>query len=113
MGVIPLPERHPPRMLDGWGRHSVPYTPKFGGLVRHVTFTLDRNPLFGDVVVTYLIEPMAQQPLSPEGAPADPLPAAITGGGGDAGDPPPGDLIMMRRQLLTLKDLAERDARRQ
>jgi hypothetical protein len=78
---------------------------------RHITAVLDRlNSVFGDLAVTYLIVPEAEgrsrlvvklalaYPRTPIGATMrGPLPA--------------GDLVMMRKQLLTLRDLAERDAR--
>ena len=77
---------------------------------RHITAVLDRlNPLFGDLAVTYLIVPEAEErcrlvvklavayPRTPLGAAMRQL-------------LPAGDLVMMRKQLLTLRTLAERDA---
>jgi hypothetical protein len=76
----------------------------------HITAVLDRpGALFGDLAVTYLIVPEAEErcrlvvkiavayPRTPIGAAMRVL-------------LPPGDLVMMRKQLLTLRKLAERDA---
>jgi hypothetical protein len=77
---------------------------------RHITAVLGRGTsLFGDVAVTYLIVPGAEErcrlvvkvavayPRTPIGATMRVL-------------LPAGDLVMMRKQLLTLRKLAERDA---
>jgi hypothetical protein len=77
---------------------------------RHVTAVLDRpGALFGDLAVSYLIVPEADErcrlvvklavayPRTPIGAAMRAL-------------LPAGDLVMMRKQLLTLRKLAERDA---
>jgi hypothetical protein len=77
---------------------------------KHLTAVL-KGPglLFGDLAVTYLIVPQTDDrcrlvvkiavayPRTPIGLAARAL-------------LPPGDLVMMRKQLLTLKELAERDA---
>lgn len=78
---------------------------------RHITLVLDRaRRVFGEVVVTYLVVPRGdgrsrlvvrlavRHPRGPVGALARRL-------------LPAGDLVMMRKQLLTLKELAERDSR--
>jgi hypothetical protein len=79
---------------------------------RHVTIRTNRaRGVFGDVAVTYLIEPRSEsasrllvklvyRPRGP--GPLGRLYAAVL---------PWGDLVMMRKQLMTLRDLAERDAR--
>jgi hypothetical protein len=77
---------------------------------RHITAVLDRpTNLFGGIAVTYLIVPQAAgrcrlvvklavaYPRTPIGTAMRAL-------------LPAGDLVMMRKQLLTLKELAERDA---
>ena len=77
---------------------------------RHITAVLGRpGALFGDLAVTYLIVPEAEErcrlvvkiavayPRTPIGAAMRAL-------------LPAGDLVMMRKQLLTIKKLAERDA---
>jgi hypothetical protein len=77
---------------------------------RHITAVLGRpGALFGGLAVTYLIEPEADDrcrlivkvavayPRTPIGAAMRRL-------------LPAGDLVMMRKQLLTLKTLSERDA---
>ena len=76
---------------------------------RHITAVLDRGKsLLGELAVTYLIVPEAEErcrlvvkiaaayPRTPIGAAMRRL-------------LPAGDLVMMRKQLLTLRDLAERD----
>jgi hypothetical protein len=77
---------------------------------RHITLVLPRaRALFGDLAITYLIVPEADDrcrlvakiavayPRTPIGA----VVRALF---------PFGDLVMMRKQLTTLRDLAERDA---
>jgi hypothetical protein len=77
---------------------------------RHITAVLDRlDFLFGDLAVTYLIVPEARESCRlvvkiAVAYPRTPIGAAI------GRLLPPGDLVMMRKQLLTLKELAERDA---
>jgi hypothetical protein len=77
---------------------------------RHITIVLDRgNRLVGDLAVTYLIVPEAavrcrlvvKLAIAYPRAPLGPAIRALL---------PPGDLVMMRKQLLTLRQLAERDA---
>ena len=73
----------------------------------HLTIRWDSDRLRGKVVVTYQIRPRADgtrlvaciETTFPNG-PATPLLKAVF---------PAGDLLMMRRQLLNLKRLAERD----
>lgn len=80
------------------------------GQDRHLTAVLDRfNALVGDLAITYLIVPETEErcrlvvkfvvayPPAPMGVAIRRL-------------LPTGDLVMMRKQLLTLKQLAERDA---
>jgi hypothetical protein len=77
---------------------------------RHITIVLDRfNGVVGELAVTYLIVPVGERrcrlvvklavayPRAPIGAA---LRALL----------PAGDLVMMRKQLLTVRQLAERDA---
>jgi hypothetical protein len=77
---------------------------------RHITAVLDRlNALFGDLAITYLIVPEADERCRlivkvAVAYPRTPVGAAMRG------LLPPGDLVMMRKQLLTLRKLAERDA---
>jgi hypothetical protein len=79
---------------------------------RHITVVLERGgALFGDLAVTYLVVPESGErcrlvvklavayPRTPFGAAMRRL-------------LPAGDLVMMRKQLLTLRNLAERDAAR-
>jgi hypothetical protein len=79
---------------------------------RHVTIRTSRaRSVFGDVAVTYLVEPRADSSSRllvklvhrPRGP--GPLPGVY------ATTLAWGDLLMMRKQLRTLRDLAERDAR--
>ena len=76
---------------------------------RHITAVLDRlGGLVGDLAVTYLIVPQteARCRLVVKLAVAFPrTPIGVT----MRALLPPGDLVMMRKQLLTLKKLAERD----
>jgi hypothetical protein len=78
----------------------------------HITAVLKRPaPLFRGLAVTYMVLPEGRErsrlvakiavayPRNPLGTAARLL-------------LPPGDLVMMRKQLLTLKELAERDAAR-
>ncbi len=77
---------------------------------RHITAVLDRpGALFGDLAVTYLLVPEAEERCRlvvkvAVAYPRTPIGAAMRG------LLPPGDLVMMRKQLLTLRKLAERDA---
>jgi hypothetical protein len=77
---------------------------------RHITAVLDRGTfLFGDLAVTYLIVPEAEERcrLVAKVAvdyPRTPIGVAMRG------LLPAGDLVMMRKQLLTLRELAERDS---
>jgi hypothetical protein len=77
---------------------------------RHITAVLDRlGALFGDLAITYLIVPEAEERCRlvvkvAVAYPRTPIGAAMRG------LLPPGDLVMMRKQLLTLRKLAERDA---
>ena len=79
---------------------------------RHITAVLTRLPsLFGDLAVTYLIVPGSEQRCRlvvklAVAYPRTPIGAAMRG------LLPAGDLVMMRKQLLTLGKLAERDAAR-
>jgi hypothetical protein len=70
----------------------------------HITLLIDRTRVFGDLAGSYCVRP------SPIGSrivvklvyrlpPCSPLRWLL----------PPGDLVMMRKQLLTLKQLAERE----
>jgi hypothetical protein len=114
--------------LDNWGRHSPRHlipgleNLKIGQTMmtifdladfeadRHVTCRIKaRSPgsrLFGDVVVSYLIVPKSDREcrllaklrvLYPPGLRGSLMRLVL----------PPGDLVMMRRQLLNLKRLAE------
>jgi hypothetical protein len=74
---------------------------------RHLTILLRNSPLFGDVAVTYLVMPETEERCRliakllvryPGPAPLAVLERALL---------PAGDLVMMRRQLLNLKGLAE------
>jgi len=77
---------------------------------RHITAVLDRaGALFGDLAITYLLVPEAEERCRlvvkiAVAYPRTPIGAAMRG------LLPPGDLVMMRKQLLTLRKLAERDA---
>jgi hypothetical protein len=77
---------------------------------RHITAVLDRvTALFGDLAVTYLIVPEAEERCRlvvkvAAAYPRTPIGAAMRG------LLPAGDLVMMRKQLLKLRTLAERDA---
>ena len=77
---------------------------------RHITAVLAwRTSLFGHVAVTYLIVPEAEGRCRlvvkvAVAYPRTPIGVAMRG------LLPAGDLVMMRKQLLTLKELAERDA---
>ena len=77
---------------------------------RHITAVLDRpGALFGELAVTYLIVPEADDRCRlvvkvAVSYPRTPIGLAMRG------LLPPGDLVMMRKQLLTLRQLAERDA---
>jgi hypothetical protein len=77
---------------------------------RHLTGRLDRpRKLFGDLAVTYLIVPqdetrcrlVVKVAVAYRRTPVGVATRLLL---------PPGDLVMMRKQLLTLKALAERDA---
>ena len=76
----------------------------------HITAVLDRATfLFRDLAITYLIVPEAEECCRlvvkvAVAYPRTPVGAAMRG------LLPAGDLVMMRKQLLTLKKLAERDA---
>ena len=77
---------------------------------RHITAVLNRGTvLLGDLAVTYLIVPEAEERCRlvakiAVAYPRTPIGAAMRG------LLPAGDLVMMRKQLLTLRTLAERDA---
>jgi hypothetical protein len=76
----------------------------------HITAVLDRpNALFGDLAITYLIVPEADERcrLIVKVAVAYPRTSI---GAAMRGLLPAGDLVMMRKQLLTLRKLAQRDA---
>jgi hypothetical protein len=68
-----------------------------------------RGAVFGEVVVTYRVTPageaasrlVAKLAVAPPGGPIGWAGRAVL---------PAGDLVMMRRQLLNLRDLAQRDA---
>lgn len=110
--------------LDNWGRQSPPELipgleqlepgQAVMSIFRLIEFEQDRSltilsngPLFGRVAVTYRVDPVAadrcrlvvkasmRAPRGPHG----PLVRFVL---------PPGDLLMMRRQLLNLAQLAER-----
>jgi hypothetical protein len=76
----------------------------------HITAVLDRlDALFGDLAITYLIVPEADERCRlivkvAVAYPRTPIGAAMRG------LLPAGDLVMMRKQLLTLRKLAQRDA---
>ncbi len=117
--------------IDNWGRRSpqelVPGVENLevGQLVmlifrlaefepdRHLTVVIERmRPFFGDVVVSYVVVPagadrcrLVVKLLTKYPGPAAFRPLARSVG-------PLGDLVMMRRQLLNLKGLAEREAAR-
>jgi hypothetical protein len=78
----------------------------------HLTLRMrDMRRVFGDVAVTYAVRPVPEGTRlvlrfvwrMPGPGPLAQLTALVLG---------PGDLVMARRQLLNLKGLAERDARR-
>jgi hypothetical protein len=77
---------------------------------RHITAVLNRaGVLFDDLAITYLIVPETEERCRlivkiAVAYPRTPIGAAMRG------LLPAGDLVMMRKQLLTLKELAERDA---
>ena len=77
---------------------------------RHITAVLDRlNALVGEIAVTYLVLPEGEQRCRLVAKviaayPRTPIGTAMRG------LLPPGDLVMMRKQLLTFRRLAERDA---
>jgi hypothetical protein len=77
---------------------------------RHITAVLDRlTSLFADLAVTYLVVPAAEDRCRlvvkvAAAYPRTPIGATMRG------LLPAGDLVMMRKQLLTLRKLAERDA---
>lgn len=77
---------------------------------RHFTVVLDRGTaLVGDLAVTYLIVPEDEEHCRlvvkiAVAYPRHPIGAALRRLF------PAGDMVMMRKQLLTLKELAERDA---
>jgi hypothetical protein len=75
----------------------------------HLTL-LHRGPIFGDVAGTYRVVPStpARSRLVVKVLVRYPRRAVL--GAAVRRALPLGDLIMMRRQLLTLKQLAERDA---
>ena len=80
---------------------------------RHITAVLDRlNALFGHLAITYLIVSEAEERCRlvvklALAYPRTPIGATMRG------LLPGGDLVMMRKQLLTLRQLAERDAARE
>jgi hypothetical protein len=78
---------------------------------RFVTFFLDQHPCFGRVVVTYVVDPASDGRSRlrarvlvryPRALPVSVVAPVLL---------PPGDLVMMRKQLRTIKALAEQDAR--
>jgi hypothetical protein len=77
---------------------------------RHVTYATHRHRLFGDVVVTYVTDELGEARtrlrVCLRVRYLQPRPVAVV----LRSLLPPGDLVMMRKQLLTLKGLAERDA---
>ena len=76
---------------------------------RHITAVFDRAAsLLGELAVTYLIVPETEERCRLVVKIAVAYPRAPIGAAMRA-LLPAGDLVMMRRQLLTLKDLAERD----
>jgi hypothetical protein len=79
---------------------------------RHVTYATRRHWLFGDVVVTYVTDALSEARtrlrVRLRVRYLQPRPVAVV----LRSLLPPGDLVMMRKQLLTLTALAERDARR-
>lgn len=72
---------------------------------RHITLVMDRGTwLFGDVAITYAVrrvEPHATRLVAKLIIELDPVRTVLLGWG---------DLLMMRKQLLTLKSLAEAEA---
>jgi hypothetical protein len=113
--------------IDNWGRESPrTLTPGLDELAvgqrvmvfdlvefevgRHLTLVLrDARGLFGDVACTYLVAPQ------PDGTSRIVVKMLVRYPTGPLGSLarywlPWGDLVMMRRQLLNLKSLAERDA---
>jgi hypothetical protein len=77
---------------------------------RHITAVVDRlNALFGHLAVTYLIVPEAGERCRLVVKLAVAYPRAPIGAAMRA-LMPAGDLVMMRKQLVTLGKLAERDA---
>ena len=79
---------------------------------RHITAVLQgASRLFGDLAITYLIVPEGDERCRlvvkiAVAYPRTPIGAAVRA------LLPAGDLVMMRKQLLTFKELAERDASR-
>jgi hypothetical protein len=78
---------------------------------RQLTLTARGNPVFGDVAVTYRVEPTGPDACRLVVKLAVQYPRHPLGQLGRWWLPA-GDLVMMRRQLLNLRALAERDARR-
>jgi hypothetical protein len=76
----------------------------------HITAVLERpGALFRDIAVTYLIVPQADERCRLIVKVAVAYPRTLIGAA-MRGLLPAGDLVMMRKQLLTLRKLAERDA---
>lgn len=79
---------------------------------QHLTVVLDRlTRLFGGIALTYLVVPVSAEHCRLV------VKFVVRYARNIIGPPmrlvlPPGDLVMMRRQLLNLKGLAERDAQR-
>jgi hypothetical protein len=110
-----LGRRSPQHLIDGLDELEVGQ--RFSFIFRLTAFEQDRSitlesttPYFGHVAMTYV--------AAPQGPETSRLVAkiAFAAPGGLVGIAarrvlPAGDLVMMRKQLLTLRDLAERDAR--
>lgn len=77
---------------------------------RHLTLLLRRSALFGAVAVTYLVRPVGPERSRLVVKLLVRYPASMIRGRLMRALLPAGDLVMMRKQLLTLKELAERDA---
>ena len=77
---------------------------------RHVTMTLRDHALFGDVAITYLVVPVAADRCRLVAKLLVRYPRTPVLGFVMRQTLPPGDLVMMRRQLLNFKRLAEHTA---
>jgi hypothetical protein len=110
-----LGRRSPPQLIDGLDELEVGQ--RFSTIFRLDSFEPDRSitlesttAYFGHVAITYVA--LAQGPKASRLV----VKLAFTAPGGIIGVAarcflPAGDLVMMRKQLLTLRGLAERDAR--